>query len=261
MKKFLVLFLSVVMICSMFVACGKSNTKDDDVTSKPTNSTTNTAPDTTETKPVDTDAVTTEPTTEEKPDAPVVPNNQITLGIIQKNVYINDYVGFTCTFDGPWEFATSEELQELPNDVADILAGSNIPDNEILAQIFDLQAENTTELMSINIIYNKLSAIEVLAYAAKTEEQVLDEILEQKDSMIAAYAQAGIIVTTMEKVHVKFCEVDRVALLTTASINDVPYFTLQLFDYNLGAYSVTTTFASFGTNKTNDMLTMCSPIK
>ena len=49
-------------------------------------------------------------------------------------------------------------------------------------------------------------------------------------------------------------------MLTSATMEGVPYYTLQIFSHNLGAYSVTTTFASYVENQTEALLAMCSPV-
>ena len=89
---------------------------------------------------------------------------------------------------------------------------------------------------------------------ALNEEQIMDATLGQKDAMVDAYAQAGIMVDTMEKTTVTFLGEERTALLTSSTIEDIPYYTLQLFDYHLGQYSVTLTLASYVENNTAQLL-------
>ena len=58
-------------------------------------------------------------------------------------------------------------------------------------------------------------------------------------------AAAGILVSDMELVTIDFLGQERYAIHTTATMQDVPYFILQVYDYHLGSYGVVTTFASF----------------
>ena len=153
----------------------------------------------------------------------------------------------------------AEQLQELPGNISELLQDFDLNTDQLASQIFDMHAENATDLTSLNVVYQKLDMSSRLAYLAMTDEQILDSVLGEKDTMIAAYAQAGIEVETIEKVTVEFCGETRFALLTTAAMQGVPYFTLQLFDFHSGAYSVTTTFASFVEDNTADLLAMCSP--
>ena len=105
----------------------------------------------------------------------------------------------------------------------------------------------------MNVLYQKLSIQERLAYAALNEDQVVDATLEQSDAMVAAYAQAGIAVSAMKKVKVTFLGEERTAIHTTATIQDVPYYVLQFFDFDLGGYAVTTTVASYVEDRTADL--------
>ena len=70
------------------------------------------------------------------------------------------------------------------------------------------------------------------------------------DAMEAAYASAGILVDDMEVVTVNFLGEERAALHTIAVVQNVPYYTLQFFDFDLGAYSVTLTLASYEEDNT-----------
>lgn len=179
----------------------------------------------------------------------------VSLGRIEGGIYTNEYVGFGCELDSEWEFYTAEELQELPENVAELLDGSELAeDSNMLAQITDMMAENVTDLVSINVLYRKLSMQERLAYLTMDEEFVIDEVLKQSDMLIDAYAQAGIAVDHLEKVTITFLGEERTAIWMSAAIEDIPYYTLQLYDYNLGNYAVTTTLASYVEDNTHNLL-------
>lgn len=183
------------------------------------------------------------------------PEKKAALGRLEGGVYTNSYAGYGCTLDESWTFYTAEELQELPENVAELLEGSELGDqNDFLQQITDMMAENVNDLTTINVLYQKLSMQERLAYMALNEEQIMDVTLGQMDAMVDAYAQAGIMVDTMEKTAVTFLGEERTALLTSSTIEDIPYYTLQLFDYHLGQYSVTLTLASYVENNTAQLL-------
>ena len=64
----------------------------------------------------------------------------------------------------------------------------------------------------------------------------------------------------MEKVSVTFAGKERSALHTTATIQDIPYYTLQFFDFDLGDYAVTTTLASYVEDNTGNLLDLFSPV-
>ena len=178
----------------------------------------------------------------------------VSLGRVEGGTYTNKYVGFGCELDSEWAFYTAEELQELPENVAELLEGSELIGDEMPTQITDMMAENVTDLTTINVLYRKLSMQERLSYLALDEEAIIDGILTQSSTMTDAYAQAGIMVDRMEKVTVTFLGKERTALWMAASIQDTPYYTLQIYDYNLGNYAVTTTLASYVEDNTESML-------
>lgn len=186
--------------------------------------------------------------------APAVEDKPLSLGRLDGGVYTNEYVGFGCDLDENWQFYSAEELQELPEIVQDALEGSAIAEDGMPAQITDMMAENVNDLTSINVLYTKLSMQERIAYAMMTEETIIDLTLEQKDDMIAAYAQMGIETFSIEKDTVTFLGEERCVLRTEAAIEGVPYYTLQLFDFKLGQYYVTTTLASYLEDNTDSLL-------
>lgn len=179
---------------------------------------------------------------------------QLSLGRIQGGVYTNEYVGMACELDSSWEFYSAEELQDM-SDIQDAYEGTEIGDAmQHMEQIMDMQAENVDELTSMNVVYQKLNLQQRLAYASLGEEAIIDETLAQKDVLIESYIQAGIMVEEMTKKTVTFMGEERVVLWTKSKVNDVDYYTLQIFNYDLGEYSVTTTLASFVEDKTEDLL-------
>ena len=188
----------------------------------------------------------TEAAAEEKP---------VSLGRLEGGVYTNSYAGFGCTLDSSWTFYSAEELQELPENVNEVLKDTEIGDSlEGVEQITDMMAENTEMLCSMNVLYQKMDAQTRLVYAMMSDEAIADAMLTQSDTMIAAYAQAGMDVTSMEKVTVSFLGDERIALRTEGTMQDIPFYMVQLFDFDQGSYSITMTFTSYLEDKTADML-------
>lgn len=183
--------------------------------------------------------------------------NPVSLGRLEGGVYTNDYAGFGCTLDSSWTFYSAEELQELPENVNEALKDTEIGDAlEGVEQITDMMAENTDMLCSMNVLYQKMDAQTRLVYAMMSDDAIADAMLTQSDTMIAAYAQAGMDVTSMEKVTVSFLGDDRVALRTEGTMQDIPFYMIQLFDFDQGSYSITMTFTSYLEDKTADMLAL-----
>ena len=195
-----------------------------------------------------TEAPATEPPAEEK---------DVSIGRIEGGVYTNTYTGYGCTLDSSWVFYSAEELQEMPADTQAMFEGSEMEEYlKNAQQIMDMKADNVNTMASINVLYQKLDMQSRLTYAVMNDEQILDATLMSKDLMIQSYEQAGIHVTSMDKEKATFLGEDRWVLRTEASVEGVPYYIVQVFDFRLGEYSVTMTLGSFVEDNTADLLAM-----
>ena len=187
--------------------------------------------------------------------------NPLSLGRMEGGTYVNEYVGFGCDLDDSWVFYSAEELQAMPEQVKEAVSGSELGDAlDAMSQFTDVMAENVDALVNFNVLYQKLSAQEQISNAITSEEALMDGILSIQDQMVDAYAQAGIMVQSMEKMEVTFCGEKRFAILTSSTIEGVPYYTLQLFSHNLGSHSVTLTLASYMENNTEALLELFYPV-
>ena len=186
-------------------------------------------------------------------------NNALSLGIIEGNVYTNQYVGLSCKLGSNWTYKTAEELQDLPDDISNMMSGSALGDAiSRYNTLIDMQAENLQDLTSINVVYTKLPSSERAMYAKMTESEVIDSILAQKDMLIASYKQMGITVHSMKKVTVTFMGEEHTAMHMTADISGIAYYTLQFSYMHLGEYGATVTLASYQTDKTDSLLPIFS---
>ena len=207
------------------------------------------------TEPAVTTAQTTAVPTEEPTTAPTEPENVLALGVVDGNTYLNTYAGIGCTLDDNWVLHPAEDLQELPEMTKEMVKGTEL--ENILAgvtQFTDMYAENVELLATVNVLFQKLELNQRLAYALMDEKEVLEATLEQKDLMIQAYAQAGINTESMEIITVTFLGEEHYALKTVAENQGVPYYCLQVFNFWLGQYSTTITFASFVEDNTENLL-------
>lgn len=222
MKSYLALLLVIVMAASLFTGCSAKEPETGTVAPAPTA-------------------------------APA--ENNVSLGRMEGGVYTNSYTGYGCTLDSNWVFQTAEELQELPDNMDELFADTEL--GEVTAkytQINDMAADNQTDSAFINVVYTHIPLNELLVYAAMTEEQIVDTTLAQKDMMISAYAQTGIQVSSMEKVVVNFLGEERVAIKTVADVEGLPYYLLQIQDFQLGTYGVTLTISCFFQDNTQALL-------
>ena len=187
------------------------------------------------------------PTESDAAEAPAAAEETpVTMGRLEGGSYINEYAGYACDLDSSWTFYSAEELQELPENVKDLIAGTELGDTiDEVPQFTDMMAENVNEMVTVNVLYQKHTMEERLVYAMMSDEQILEETLKLKDTMIEAYAQAGMDVQSMEMITVNFLGQERAALKTVSDVQGMAQYTLQVFDYHLGQYSVTLTATSF----------------
>ena len=238
MKKLLAVFL---VLSLLLAGCGAEKTEAE-VAGKlePTNA------------PTENAEVATELVLEETP---------VSMGQLEGGTYTNAYAGFGCELGSDWLFYGAEDLQELPENVQELISDTELGDAmENISQFADMMAENVNEMVTVNVLYQKQNMQERVAFAMLSDEEILDATLEQKDMMIESYAQAGMIVESVEKCTVTFLGEDRMALRTVGTMQDVPFVIVQVFDYHLGQYSVTLTINSYIEDKSQQVLDLFYPV-
>lgn len=202
-------------------------------------------------------AGTVEPTSESAAPA----ETPVTMGRLEGGSYINDYTGYACELDSNWTFYSAEELQELPDNVKELIADTEMADViGDVPQFTDMMAENVNDMITINALYQKHTLQERLGFAMLTDAELIDGTLEQQDMMVEAYAQAGMDVESMERVTVTFLGQEREALRTVGTVAGAPFYMVQIFDYHLGQYSVTLTINSYMEDKTQQTLDLFYPV-
>lgn len=213
-------------------------------------------------KPADPAPATQPPVIEAPAETAPIKEKPVSLGKMDGGIYENAYAGYGCSLGSGWVYKSAEELQDISALTEDLLEGSEIDLSESnLSQVTDMMAENVDLLASMNVLYQQITPQEKLAYSVMGEEQIIDSILQSKDVLISSYSQAGIDVSTIEKVPVPFLGEARYAIHTSASVQGTPYYILQLFDYKLGGdYAVILTTASFVEDSTFDLLDLFYPV-
>ena len=202
-------------------------------------------------------AGTVEPTAESAAPA----ETPVTMGRLEGGSYINDYTGYACELDSNWTFYSAEELQELPDNVKELIADTEMADViGDVPQFTDMMAENVNDMITINALYQKHTLQERLGFAMLTDAELIDGTVAQQDMMVEAYAQAGMDVESMERVTVTFLGQEREALRTVGTVAGAPFYMVQIFDYHLGQYSVTVTINSYMEDKTQQTLDLFYPV-
>lgn len=237
MKKIIALLLACLMCAGALMGCGSSEDISGTVTAKE-------------------DAESTAPTSEIT-EAAEATEEPLSLGRLEGGIYTNSYAGYGCELSSDWTFYSAEELQELPEAAKSAMEGSELADSLAdYQQISDMKAENANDMQTVNVMYTKMSLADRVASAALSEEELADTVLAQKDSVIDAYEQSGMIVSSMDKVEVSFLGETHWALYTAGTVSEVPFYMLQVMDYSRGAYGVTLTVQSYYEDTTQDVLNM-----
>lgn len=183
------------------------------------------------------------------------PEENLSLGRLEGGVYTNEYAGFGCNLDSSWTIYSAEELQQMPSAALEAMEGSELAEAiDVMDQFTDIMAENVDQLLTFNVLYQKLSLEERLGNAMVSEADLIEGILGMQNQMIEAYAQAGIMVESMEAVKVTFLGETRTALRTVSTVEGTPYIILQIYNHQLGSYSVTLTLGSYLEDNTMAML-------
>lgn len=188
------------------------------------------------------------------------------LGSIENGVYSNEYAGIACALNENWVYYSAEELQALPDNISELFADTEIADQIADSTVIaDMQAENAENLLGVNINFTKLGIKERLAYSLLSEEDAIDVLLSQKEMITNSYAQAGITVSSMEKVTVTFLGQEHFAVKTQATLRlddiELPYFILQIMNYKLGSYGMTLTASSYVEDNTQSVLDLFYSLK
>ena len=88
----------------------------------------------------------------------------------------------------------------------------------------------------------------------RCKEQLIDNLLTMKDFLTSSYAQAGMDVTDITKETVTFLGQTHHVLKLSCSIQGMPCYMIQYYDYWAGEYGAVITFSSYLEDKTADLL-------
>ena len=169
-------------------------------------------------------------------DASAETEQNAVFGSWDGNTYTNSYAGFGCQLDEDWVYQGAEE------------------DGNRLPQTTDMLAENAKELATIHVLYTQLGFEERLTYGMLSQEEILDTLLTEQDSLTQSYSQQGTEVSSIEKVQVQYLGQEHFALKTETVTDGIPCYTVQIMDYTAGEYGVTLSVNSYLEDKTQQLL-------
>lgn len=221
MKKVLCLFLAVITLVSLCGCFGDNKT--DDVRGNITSGN---------------DSQTNSQNTSEP---------EFSLGKTTNNRYNNDFLGISCTLPSEWVFYTDEQILELNNivgdvvdeEVADRLKNANI--------IYDMFAAYETEGSNINIILEKVNAVQMITLDIR---QTLEA---QIDTIKSTYQNMGYTDIDVKYLKVKVYGKEFDGLKITAKIQGVDFYG-SVFTFKKSNYLANITISSLQTDKTDTIL-------
>ncbi len=229
MKKFLSLFMVLVMICCLCGCLGENNNVDDirgEITSEVQN-------------------VTQGEETEDGKNEESQP--EFSLGKTINNVYTNEFLGLSCTLSSEWEFYSDEQILELNNIVLENIDEDISEQIKNATIIYDMFAQNTVDYSNINMTLERFSSLQIASIDMKQSLEA------QKDAIISTYQNMGYtdITVAYEKIIVDNKEYD--ALKLKAMIQGVDFYGTA-FAFKKNNYVATVTVTSLQTDKTDDIL-------
>lgn len=204
-------------------------------------------------------AQTTEPV---QTTVPVQEDRPLSLGVVEGNRYTSEYAGLVCELPDDWTLMSAEEAQDLAGIVGEMYEGTELGDAiEDGQQFYDMVAMSGDMMTNMNIIIQKMSASERVAYMKLSEDEIAQMVLDQKDVLAEAYASAGMNLQTMEKVTVTYLGEEHSAIKTKMDVQGITCYQLQLYSYHLGEYAVTITLTSNESDNIDSMLEMFSAVE
>ena len=173
---------------------------------------------------------------EEAPEA-----KTLTMGQVAEGVYSNEYMDVYFAPEG-WQLVGADQLQDALADVGTLVEGTELEEKlEGLTQVMDMQAMGPDGVTNVNVVYTKMDAAERIANLAISEEDAMDAILAQLDTLKESYAAAGISINSMEKVPVVYRGEERTGILTLGNAQGIDMAIVQVYERTLGSYSVVIT--------------------
>ena len=172
-----------------------------------------------------------------------VESGAVSLGVVENNVYRNDYFGIRCELSEDWTFYSEEEILELNNVSIDSsgIDWSNAP------IIYDMYATHQTNFSSININMEKLSSL------AASDLDIKSYLEPQFDAIKSGLTNTGYSNVTVEyaKITVDGRQYDGIKV--HGDIQGIDFYEV-IFCYRKGNYLVNTAVATLQTDTTAEML-------
>ena len=136
-----------------------------------------------------------------------------TRGVIEGDIYTNEYLGFTFTKQESWIYSTDEEIAALMNIGAEMLGEKFTEALKNNPTVYDMMAIDTLTGSSVNIGYENLSK-------TFSSNITVEQYIEVLKNQISSIATSGIAITFPDEFDVvTFGDTDFTRVIATTSMN------------------------------------------
>lgn len=167
------------------------------------------------------------------------------IGIIQGNAYVNILMGFGCTLEDGWTFASREEIAEMSGITVDILDQAELS-NAIDEGMYDMVAASADNMANVNVVIQSTG----LLGAAVQEKDVVDQVLGQVEQLLGSIGYSDV---KAEARTIDFIDGEHAGIYTTATINSIDFYQRQVA-YKTKTHIASITVTCYGEDVTEGIL-------
>jgi len=175
-------------------------------------------------------------------------DREICLGVVYEDMYYNDYLYLCMDIPYNWSYKTAEELQELPTTSRELFT-----DHEWY-QIMDFSAASADQTKSIDIMYQYVKPEVKAVYDMMTEEQCVDLMLDNSDSLIENYESLGLTVSYIKKETRTFCDEERTVMVMKGELQGEVVYMITLTFFHTTDAMVLMNFVSAGEDNSQELM-------
>lgn len=174
--------------------------------------------------------------------------NEMCLGGIYGDMYYNGYLDVCMDIPEGWYYKTAEELQELPTTSKELFTDYD------WYQIQDFSVASPGNTKAIQVMYQYVDEDVKAVYDELTEEECVDVLLGNMDSMIDGYDSMGLKVDSITKGTATFCGEERTVMVMKGNSLGVNFHMITLTFFHTSDAMVLMTFISTGGNYCQELM-------
>ena len=166
-------------------------------------------------------------------------DRELDLGRIEDGVYTNTYLGISFTPEEGWIMQDAGDLVGALDDIDEkMLKGTELEQYiDQYSHMMVLQAVDPEGLANVNIVYSEQTDAEKRIFREMTNQDVMDMLLSQRDTLVQSFANSGLQTESIEAVELPFAGEDVPALRILGNVQGIDLCILQISEFTLGNYS------------------------